>query len=72
VSPQTIEAVLAAAAERGQRAEVGGELFADAAGDEGTPEGTYVGMVRHNIDAIAAGLGGASGTADAPPAGPSG
>jgi manganese/zinc/iron transport system substrate-binding protein len=56
VSPQTIEAVLAAAAERGARARIGGELFADAAGDEGTPEGTYIGMVRHNADLIAAGL----------------
>lgn len=56
VSPQTIRAVLAAAARQGQDARVGGELFADAAGDEGTPEGTYVGMVRHNAELIAAGL----------------
>ncbi len=26
-------------------------------GDEGTEEGTYIGMVRHNIDTIVAGLG---------------
>ena len=25
-------------------------------GDPDTPEGTYVGMVRHNIDAIVTGL----------------
>jgi manganese/zinc/iron transport system substrate-binding protein len=56
VSPQTIEAVLAAARRRGQDARIGGELYADAAGDEGTPEGTYVGMVRHNAELIAAGL----------------
>jgi manganese/zinc/iron transport system substrate-binding protein len=56
VSRQTIDAVLAAARRRGQQARVGGELFADAAGDEGTPEGTYVGMVRHNAELIAAGL----------------
>lgn len=56
VSPQTIDAVLAAAAQRGQEASVGGELFADAAGDEGTPEGSYIGMVRYNADLIAAGL----------------
>lgn len=53
---QTIEAVLAAAAARGQRARVGGELFSDAAGSAGTPEGTYIGMVRHNIDLIVEGL----------------
>jgi manganese/zinc/iron transport system substrate-binding protein len=55
-SPQTIEAVLASAAERGRRAAIGGELYADAAGEEGTPQGGYLGMVRHNIDLIAAGL----------------
>ena len=29
-----------------------------AMGDAGTPEGTYIGMVRHNIDTIAAALRG--------------
>jgi manganese/zinc/iron transport system substrate-binding protein len=56
VPPQTIDAVLASAARQGQRAATGEELFSDAAGAEGTPEGTYVGMVRHNVDAIAEGL----------------
>ena len=27
-------------------------LFSDALGDPGTPAGTYVGMVRHNINTI--------------------
>jgi manganese/zinc/iron transport system substrate-binding protein len=52
VPPQTIEAVLASAARRGQDAAIGRELFADAAGDDGR----YVSMVRHNVDAIAEGL----------------
>jgi manganese/zinc/iron transport system substrate-binding protein len=56
VPPQTIDAVLASAARQGQRSVVGRELFSDAAGAEGTPEGTYLGMVRHNVDAIADGL----------------
>jgi len=56
VPRQTIDAVLAAARERGAEATIGGELFTDAAGDEGTPEGTYVGMVRANADRIAEGL----------------
>jgi manganese/zinc/iron transport system substrate-binding protein len=56
VSPQTIRAVLAAAERRGQTARIGGELFADAAGERGTPEGTYIGMVRHNVGLIAEGL----------------
>lgn len=57
VPRQTIDAVLAAAHEMGADARVGGELYTDAAGDEGTPEGTYTGMVRANADKIAEGLG---------------
>ncbi len=56
VPRQTIEAVLAAAAQFGQRARIGGQLYGDNAGDRGTVEGTYVGALRHNIDLIAAGL----------------
>lgn len=56
VPRQTIDAVLAAAHERGADATVGGELFTDAAGDDGTEEGTYIGMVRANADKIAEAL----------------
>lgn len=56
VPRQTVEAVLAAARERGHVARIGGELFTDAAGDEGTPEGTYIGMVRENAKMIEEGL----------------
>ena len=52
VPQQTIDAVLDAARDRGQPARIGGELYTDAAGDEGTPEGTYAGMVRANVDKI--------------------
>jgi manganese/zinc/iron transport system substrate-binding protein len=58
VPRQTIDALIAAAAQRGAQVRVGGELYSDAAGDPGTPEGTYVGMVRANADRIAEGLGG--------------
>lgn len=37
---------------------VGGTLYSDSLGDPGTPEGTYIGMVRHNLDTIAAALKG--------------
>jgi manganese/zinc/iron transport system substrate-binding protein len=56
VSPRTIEAVREAVRARGFDVRVGGSLFSDAMGDPGTPEGTYVGMVRHNIDTIVTGL----------------
>lgn len=49
---RNLEAVQAAVRARGFRVDVGGELFSDAMGDPGTPEGTYLGMVRHNIDTI--------------------
>lgn len=58
VPRQTIDALTAAAAKRGAEVRVGGELYSDAAGDPGTPEGTYTGMVRANADRIAEGLGG--------------
>lgn len=56
VPRQTIEAVIAAARARGQDVRIGDELFSDAAGDEGTSEGTYLGMVRANVDRIRRGL----------------
>ncbi|MCS6910905.1 MAG: zinc ABC transporter substrate-binding protein [Anaerolineales bacterium] len=52
VPQATIEAVQAAAQARGCRVAIGGQLFSDAMGSEGTPEGTYIGMVRHNVDTI--------------------
>jgi len=56
VPPRTIEAVQAAVKSRGFNVEIGGELFSDAMGTGGTPEGTYIGMVRHNIDTIVGAL----------------
>lgn len=58
VPPSTIEAVQAASRDRGWDVLVGGELFSDAMGQSGTPEGTYVGMVTSNIDTIAPALRG--------------
>jgi manganese/zinc/iron transport system substrate-binding protein len=58
VPPATIEALQEATRSRGWDVAIGGELFSDAMGAEGTPEGTYVGMVTHNIDTIVAGLTG--------------
>ncbi len=58
VSPRTIEAVKEAVRARGFDVEIGGSLFSDAMGSAGTPEGTYVGMVRHNADTITSALRG--------------
>jgi manganese/zinc/iron transport system substrate-binding protein len=52
VPTRTIDAVRAAVQAQGFDVRLGGELFSDALGNPGTPEGTYIGMVRHNIDTI--------------------
>jgi manganese/zinc/iron transport system substrate-binding protein len=52
VPQRTIEAVQMAVRARGFDVKIGGQLFSDAMGNAGTPEGTYIGMVRHNIDTI--------------------
>jgi manganese/zinc/iron transport system substrate-binding protein len=56
VPVRNVEAVQAAVNARGFQVEIGGELFSDAMGDTGTEEGTYAGMVRHNIDVIVGAL----------------
>ncbi|MBD0329318.1 MAG: zinc ABC transporter substrate-binding protein [Thermoleophilia bacterium] len=58
VSPRAIEALRAAVRSRGFEVAIGGALFSDAMGDDGTRQGTYVGMVRHNVDTLVAGLRG--------------
>lgn len=47
VNPKMLEHVA-----RESGAKIGGELFSDSCGAPGTPEGTYVGMVRHNVKTI--------------------
>lgn len=56
VPQRNIEAVQAAVRAQGFDVIIGGELFSDAMGNPGTPEGTYVGMVRHNVDTIVSSL----------------
>lgn len=56
VPVRNIEALQAAVRSRGYEVVIGGQLFSDAMGDPGTPEGTYIGMVRHNIDTIVGAL----------------
>ncbi|KAA0910820.1 metal ABC transporter solute-binding protein, Zn/Mn family [Pusillimonas sp. ANT_WB101] len=60
VPDQSIRALAEGAAAQGQRVVIGGELYSDALGPEGTPEGTYLGMIEHNAQIIAKGLSSAS------------
>lgn len=52
VSEKSINAVIDGAKEAGHEVKIGGELYSDAMGEEGTEEGTYIGMYRHNVDTI--------------------
>jgi manganese/zinc/iron transport system substrate-binding protein len=61
----TVDALREATRSRGWDVAIGGELFSDAMGTAGTPEGTYIGMVTHNIDTIVAGLTGHATEEDA-------
>lgn len=52
VNPASINAVIEGAKKQGLDVKLGGELFSDAMGVEGTEEGTYLGMYRHNVETI--------------------
>lgn len=58
VPRKTIDALVEGCKSRGHTVLVGGELFSDAMGKSGTFEGTYVGMVVHNVDTVTKALGG--------------
>jgi manganese/zinc/iron transport system substrate-binding protein len=58
VPDRTVRALIAGAEARGREVAVGGSLFSDAMGAPGTYEGTYVGMIDHNVTTIARALGG--------------
>jgi manganese/zinc/iron transport system substrate-binding protein len=58
VSDRSVRALVEGAAARGHEVRIGGELYSDAMGNPGTYEGTYIGMIDHNVTAIAGGLGG--------------
>jgi len=52
VPERSIRAVQQACKDRGHAVVIGGSLFSDAMGAAGTPEGTYIGMMRHNVKTI--------------------
>jgi manganese/zinc/iron transport system substrate-binding protein len=56
VPVRNVEALQAAVRAQGWDVAIGGSLFSDAMGSPDTPEGTYEGMVRHNIDTIVGAL----------------
>jgi len=56
INPASIQAVIEGAKKNGLEVVLGGELYSDAMGAEGTVEGTYLGMYGHNVTTIKNGL----------------
>jgi manganese/zinc/iron transport system substrate-binding protein len=60
VPDRNVRALIEGAAARGHTVTIGGELFSDAMGEDGTWQGTYIGMIDHNATTIARALGGST------------
>lgn len=58
VADKNVRALVEGAKARGHEVVIGGSLFSDAMGEPGTHEGTYVGMIDHNVTTITNALGG--------------
>lgn len=60
VSPRFINSLVEGVEAEGHQLKIGGELFSDAMGLPDTEEGTYLGMVKHNVNTIVSALKGQS------------
>lgn len=58
VAKRNIRALIEGAEARGHLVKIGGTLFSDAMGANGTYQGTYIGMIDHNASTIVSSLGG--------------
>ncbi len=56
VPKRSIEAVVEGVKAKGHEVRIGGQLYSDAMGEKGTPEGTYIGMVTANVNTIVGAL----------------
>jgi manganese/zinc/iron transport system substrate-binding protein len=56
VSEKFIQALISGVTAKGGKVKLGGELFSDALGQEGTKQGSYIGVIRHNVDTIVSAL----------------
>ncbi|MBX2963067.1 MAG: zinc ABC transporter substrate-binding protein [Cyclobacteriaceae bacterium] len=52
ISPKSIQAVVEGCKKKNWPVKIGGNLYSDAMGNPGTPEGTYIGMVHANVKTI--------------------
>lgn len=58
VSEKNVQALIEGAKAKGHNVVIGGALYSDAMGTSGSYEGTYIGMIDHNVTTIARALGG--------------
>jgi manganese/zinc/iron transport system substrate-binding protein len=58
VSDRSVRALIEGAAAKGHTVTIGGELYSDAMGAAGSYEGTWTGMMDHNLTTIIRALGG--------------
>jgi len=56
VPKRSIKALKAAVKALGHDVVIGDELYTDALGEKNTPQGTYIGMIKHNVKSIFDGL----------------
>jgi manganese/zinc/iron transport system substrate-binding protein len=56
ISGKSIQAVVEGAKKQNHDVVIGGKLYSDAMGEEGTDEGTYIGMFKYNVDTIVSSL----------------
>lgn len=52
VPKQTVEALVASVKSKGHDLKIGGTLYSDALGAVDTPQGSYIGMYRYNVNTI--------------------
>jgi manganese/zinc/iron transport system substrate-binding protein len=58
VSDKNVKALVEGSKAKGHSIRIGGEVFSDAMGASGTYEGTYIGMIDHNVTVLTRALGG--------------
>ncbi len=58
VADKNVRALVEGSKSRGHDVVIGGSLYSDAMGQTGTYEGTYIGMIDHNVTTITNALGG--------------
>ena len=58
VPAKNIDSLIEGASARSHQVEIGGELYSDAMGDVSSEQGTYIGMMAHNLKTVVQSLGG--------------